>query len=185
MYFFSKNKQNITFKPISLENAYLAILGDDLETASVIFQSLDSPRANWGKSLVGILMGYLERFPTYFEIRNFLEIDLDLLLKNEKIDYIEQILGSLKILSDINQETYKYIARVLIENKFYNAAEKYLDKAKATFYNDPELHFICANYYMQMKNFNLAKKSIESCLKILPNYYPAKCLKLEISNNLA
>ena len=83
MFFFSNN-YDTEFKPKSLEHAYLAIVNNDLATARVVFEGLDSPRAKWGKALVDILIGYIEKYPTYFEIRNFLEIDLDFLIKNKK-----------------------------------------------------------------------------------------------------
>ena len=98
MFFFSDENSSLAFKPGSLEHAYLAILNDDLLSAKKVFCSLSSPRARWGKALTDILSGYIEEYPSYFEIRNFLEIDLDFLLKNEKIDYVEQVLGSLNIL---------------------------------------------------------------------------------------
>ena len=128
MFFFSENQGN-DIKPHSIEGAYYAILQNDLHLAQARFESLDSPRARWGKCLIDILLGYVENYPTYFEIRNFLEIDLDFLIKNEKIDYIEMILGSLDLLININQETYKYVARVMFENHLYNVAQKYLEKS--------------------------------------------------------
>ncbi len=180
MFFFNENKK-IQFPAHSIESAYLLILNNDLKSAQAIFESLDSPRALWGKAFVDILIGYIERMPTYFEIRNFLEIDLDFLVKNEKLDYIEQILGSLEHLININQETYKYVARVFFENKLYNVAKEYLDKSQGIFYNDPELHFLFAKYYINIRDYELASKHIEACLSILPDYYPAKLLKEQIS----
>ena len=41
-------------------------------------------------------------------------------------------------------------AIVLYENKLYKAAREYLDKSKKIFYNDPELHFIYAKYYLAL-----------------------------------
>ncbi|MBE7702673.1 MAG: hypothetical protein E7Z89_01350 [Cyanobacteria bacterium SIG28] len=178
MYFF--NIQNCNFKPRSIEHAYFCILNKDLENAEAVFASLDSPRANWGKSLVGILRGFLERFPTYFEIRNFFEIDLDFLLKNEKLEYVELLLGSLELLSQINQEAYKFAARVMYENKLYNATREYLEKSKKLNYRDPELHFLLSKYYMDYHNYSEANYYIEECLKILPDYYPAKKQKIAI-----
>ena len=184
MFFFSDNSDNEAFKPGSLEHAYLAILNDDLLSAGKVFSSLSSPRARWGKALVDILSGYIEEYPSYFEIRNFLEIDLDFLLKNEKIDYVEQFLGGVDLLADINNETYKYVARVMHENKLYKVCKEYLDKSKNLFYNDPELHFIYAKYYLNFGNYSDAEYHIDECIKILPDYYPAKVLKREIQAQL-
>lgn len=184
MFFFYKNKST-NFNPQSVEHAYLAILNDDLITAQKIFKSLYSPRAKWGSSLTEILTGYIENLPTYFEIRNFLEIDLDFLIKNEKIDYIEQVLGSLKLLVNINQETYKYVARVMFENKLYKASREYLEKSKNIFYNDPELHFMYAKYYLNTREYEKADYHLDECLNIIPDYFPAKSLQKEISRYLA
>lgn len=180
MFFFNEKIKEPTFTPRSIEHAYLAILNNDLNTAIAVFESLDSPRARWGKALTGILAGFMEYYPSYFEIRNFFEIDLDFFIKNEKFEYIENILGSLQILSDINQEIYKYTARVMYENKLYNAALKYMEKAKQIFYKDPELHFMFAKYYIENKNYKLANYHIDECLNIVPTYFPAIEIKKEI-----
>lgn len=184
MFFFTKN-QDIEFKPGSIEHAYFAILDENLISAQTILESLDSPRAKWGKILVEILLGYIEHYPTYFEIRNFLEIDLDFLIKNEKISYVEQVLGSIKLLADINQESYKYVARVMFENKLFKACREYLEKSKDIFYNDPELHFLYAKYYIKTREYDKADFHLDECLNILPDYFPAKNLQREISRYLA
>lgn len=182
MFFFTENNTEFDFKPISIECAYLLILKDDLVGALNIFRQIDSPRALWGRVLVEILKGYTENYPSYFDIRNFLEIDMDFFLKNNKINYVEQLLGAIDFFEEINQEAYKFVARVMIENKLYNVAKKYLDKSKSVYYKDPELHFIYAKYYLYTHEITCAKYHIDECLKILPDYYPAKCLKSEIEN---
>ena len=183
MFFF--NQECASFKPRSIESAYLAILNNDLRTASAIFESLDSPRARWGLIFVSILEGFIKIYPSYFEIRNFLEIDLDFLIKNEKVEYIEYLLSSLEVLVNINQETYKYIARVMYENKYYNAAREYLEKSKKVFYKDPELHFMLSKYYYESREYEEAMFYIKECLKILPDYYPAKLMKQVISKYIS
>lgn len=179
MFFFDEDKK--IFKQRSVESAYLSILNDDLQTASAIFNSLDSPRARWGVILVSVLEGFLKVYPTYFDIRNFLEIDLDFLIKNEKIDYIEQLLGVLDFFSKINQETYKYAARVMYENKYYKVAREYMEKSKKVFYNDPELHFMFAKYFYETRDYSEANFYINECIKILPDYYPAKIMRAKIA----
>ncbi len=180
LFFFTNDCSNIKITPNSIEHAYCAILNDDLESAYSVFKNLDSPRANWGVSLVSILKGYVEIYPTFFGIRNFLEIDLDFLLKNNKISYVEQVLGSLDFLVTINQEAYKFTARVMLENDLYSAGLKYMEKSKNVYYQDPELHFMFAKYYIKMQNFKEAEYYINECLKLLPDYYPAHILKEKI-----
>lgn len=179
-FFFNDDCSSLAIVPNSVEHAYLAILNDDLTSANIIFENIDSPRARWGRSLVSILKGFMTNYPTYFEIRNFLEIDLDFLLRNNKIDYVEQCLGALEILSTINQETFKFAARVMLENKLYSAAIKYMDRSKQIYYNDPELQFMYAKYYMDTKHYKDAYLYINECLKLLPSYYPAQTMKNRI-----
>lgn len=179
-FFFYDDCSALNIKPNSLEHAYLAILNDDLDTAMTVFCNNDSPRSRWGKILVSILKGFMSQYPTYFEIRNFLEIDLDFLLKNNKIEYVEQCLGALEPLSSINQEIYKYAARVMIANRIFSAAIKYMDKSKKIYYNDPELHYMYAKYYYDMMQYKDAYNYINECLKLLPTYYPALKIKEKI-----
>lgn len=179
-FFYSAEPPVYEIQAGSVEHAYLAILNNDLFAAQKIFALTDSPRSKWGKSLVSILEGYLDTFPTFFQIRNFLEIDLDFLLKNEKINYVEQVLGALEILAEINQETYKFAARVMYENKLYSTSLKYMEKSKKIHYGDAELHFMLSKYYMHVHDYALALYYIDECLKLLPDYYPAILLKEKI-----
>ena len=105
---------------------------------------------------------------------------MDFLLKNNEIDYVEQCLGALEVLSNINQEIYKFAARVMIVNKLFSAGLKYMEKSKEIFYNDPELHFMYAKYYMDISNYKNAYFYINECLNLLPSYYPAICMKEKI-----
>ena len=178
--FFDNKSSELKISPGSIEHAYFAILYDDLDSAYQIFSRIDSPRAKWGIVLLSILKGFMTQYPTFFQIRNFFEIDLDFLLKNNKISYVEQCLGALELLSGINQEIYKFTARVMIENKLYSSALKYMDKSKQIYYNDPELHFMLAKYYFDFKNYNYSYFYINECLKLFPNYYPALLIKKNI-----
>ena len=182
-FFFYDDCSDIAILPNSLEHAYLAVLNNDLSYSKEIFSALDSPRAKWGKVFVSVLEGFLDVYPTYFQIRNFLEIDLDFLLKNNKIGYVEQFLGSLDIMSAINQESYKFAARVMYENNLYSAALNYMEKSKQIYYNDPELHFMFSRYYMENHNYEQAYYYICECLKLIPDYFPAIQLKQKFEEN--
>ena len=183
IFFFYPNCSDIKIIPNSLEHAYLCILNNDLSSAKAIFSKIDNPRGIWGTILVSIFEGYMEIFPTYFQIRNFLEIDLDFLLKNEKLDYIEQLLGALDIFADINQESYKFVARVMFENNLLSAAFNYMQKSKDIYYNDAELHFMLMRYYIKVHDFEQAYFYANECLQLIPDYYPALSMKQKIEEN--
>ncbi len=184
-FFFYKDCSDLEIFPNSVEHAYLAILNEDLYKAHQIFSKLDSPRSHWGDALVSILSdGWMTKRPTYFQIRNFMEIDTDFLLKNQKIDYVEQLLGALEIFSKINSQTYKFAARVMLENNLLQAAYTYMEEAKRIYYQDPELHYMLAKYFIERKNFEKAYFSVKECLNLLPDYYPALCLKQKIEENI-
>ena len=163
-----------------IRDAYSELLNDNLKKAEFLFKKTDSPRAHWGISLIQIINGYIERYPSYFEIRNFLEIDLDFLLKNNKNDYVKRVFNSVDLLENINQETYKYCARVLYENKLYDKSLEYLKKSAEVFYNDPELHVLFAKYYLNTGEYNLSNWYLDECIKICPDYFPAKKMKSQI-----
>lgn len=181
MYFFDIQDRNI-YKN-SVELGYLNLLNEHLDVAHAIFNKNDSPRAHWGIVLVSILKGYMKEYPTYFQVRNFYEIDLDFLLRNEKIKYVESLLGAIDILVNINHEVYKYAARVMYENRFYTVAYDYMIKSKSINYNDAELHFMLAKYYIENKRYNDAFISVNECINLMPDYYPASVLKQEIEQN--
>ena len=180
-FFFLDNCENLDISPNSIEHAYIAIIQDELDVAGRVFQSLDSPRASWGEILVNLIKNRcITVYPTFFQIRNFFEIDADFLIKNKKIDYVENLLGALEVFSNINQEIYKYAGRVMYENGLFTAALKYFEESKKIFYNDPELHFLLAKYWIKFNNYKEADFYINECLKLLPSYYPAQILKSKI-----
>lgn len=180
IFLFSSNLTEIKIRPNSIEHAYLLILQNDIKNAKKLFQKIDSPRGNWGSIFCDILQGFIKEFPTYFQLRNFLEIDLDFLIKNQKVEYIEQVLGALETLSIANHEIYKYVARVMQANNFPQLTHKYLQESKHIYYNDPELLYMLAKYYLDTKDVTNANFYIEECIKILPNYYPAQLIKRKI-----
>lgn len=166
-----------------LEYAYCKLLEGDADKAKSAFLSIykNDLRADWGRKLIQFIQGYVSEVPSYFQIRNFLEIDLNLLIKAGQPDYVENIINGADIFYSINPESYKFIARVMLNNGFHDVAIFYLNKAKDKFYNDPELHLMLANCHIQNRDINKAKASISDCLTILPEYFPAKILLAKIS----
>lgn len=166
-----------------LELGYCALLDDDLDRASKIFKSIRKidKRANWAAFLVDLLNERFNGYPTYFELRNFLEIDINIFINSYKGDYVEKIASYADFLFTINPEVYKFIGRVFLNNDLEQYGIFFLKRAKDNFYNDPELHFLLAEFYYKHKNYLEAQKSLNSCLKILPGYFPAVNLLKKVS----
>lgn len=161
-----------------LEYAYCKLLSGDINTAKVEFSKIAKfdRRADWGEKLIQFIEGYVANVPSYFQIRNFLEIDLNLLIRNGQLQFVENIICGADLFYSINPESYKFISRVMLNNDFTEVALYYLNMAKEKFFNDPEMHFMLANCYVRKNEIPLAKEAIKNCLTILPEYFPAKRL---------
>jgi len=173
--FFEKNN-------FPLELAYCKLLTGKLTEAEKLFTGIQEreTRARWGKIISKILLEKQTPYPTYFDIKNFLEIDLNLLINYEKGEFVEEIIKYADMFSSVNPETHKYIGRVFWNNELYSYGKFFLERAKNYFYQDPELHVLLANVYIAEDNREKALKAIDNCLKILPEYFPAKDLKRKL-----
>lgn len=176
--FFDKNNYPLEF-------AYCKLLRGEPDVSIQIFDSIKEreTRAHWASIMTGILLEKLTPYPTYFEIRNFLEIDLNLLINYEKGKYVEEIIKYADLFASVNSETHKYIGRVFWNNELYSYGKFFLERAKNYFYQDPELHVLLANVYEAEGNKDKALNSVENCLKILPEYFPALDLKRKLTKN--
>lgn len=166
-----------------LEQAYCEIVLDNLKGARKIFEEIQDSdtRARWGLVMLDFIKGTVSAYPTYFELRNFLEIDLNILITYYKGDYVEKIVRYADFMYTINPEVHKFIGRVFLKNDMKTQAMFFLKRAKDYFYHDPELHYILAEVYFEDGDFELAKKSLETCLEILPEYAPAATLLKQIT----
>ena len=181
--FFAKNG-------FTLEYAYCKLLDDDLKGAKQLFlktKDFDN-RANWGYKIVSILQQKhrqrevsIDEMPSFFQLRSFLEVDLNLLMTYNKGNYVEILCGYSDIFASINSESYKYFARAFHFHNYPQFAEFFAQKAKDAFYNDPELHYQIALQKYTNGDKDEAKRYCLSCLHILPNYFPA----VRMLNNLA
>lgn len=169
-----------------LEAGYCCLMLDKLDKAQKHFLALNGrdDRAEWALFLLCMIQDSVKTGPTYFQIRNFLEIDLNLLMLYCKGEYIEKIIKYADFMAYYNPESYKFIGRVFWANDFMPAAKLFLRKAKDKFYQDPELHYLLAYIaYYEDKDINQCKKALSACLEMLPEYAPANKLLKLINNN--
>jgi len=165
-----------------LEQAYCELVLDNLSGARQIFSEIEDQdaRAHWGLIMLDFIKGTVSNYPTYFELRNFLEIDLNILITYCKGNYVEKIVRYADFMFTINPETHKFIGRVFLNNDMKPQAMFFLKRAKDHFYHDPELHYILASIYYEDGDISLCQKALNTCLEVLPNYAPAKALMAKI-----
>ncbi len=169
-----------------LEQAYCEIILDNLKKASSILTELEfqDSRAHWGLVMLDCIKGCITRYPTYFELRNFLEIDLNILITYCKGDYVEKIVRYADFMFTINPEVHKFIGRVFLKNGLKPQAMFFLNRAKDNFYQDPELHYLLAEVYNDENKIDKCTDALNTCLSILPNYAPAAAMLNKIKNKI-
>lgn len=172
-----------------LEEAYARLLSNDIAGAKVLFSFIKERdiRAHWALFMISLLEDNVQEYPSYFELRNFLEIDLNILITYYKGDYVEKIIRYADYMYTINPEVHKFIGRVLYNNGLVEQGLFFLNRAKSYFYHDPELHFMLGYIYFSQGKLDDAQNALENGLRVLPEYFPSENLLkkvIETKNNL-
>ena len=169
-----------------LELGYCFLLSDNLKDARAAFiqaREFDK-RANWALFMTNLFLNLPADYPSYFELRNFLEIDLNILIQAGKGEFVEKLISYADFFYTINPEVYKYLGRVFLNNDLEQYGYFFLMRAKDYFYNDPELHYLLAEFFFNKKDFKEAKKYAQACLKVLPEYFPAKKMMEKVDDDV-
>ena len=144
-----------------------------------------SPLANWLICLIDIIENSYNEIPTYFQIRNFYEQDLNMILKYKNIEYFNKLIAANNYLEHFNKEIYKYTGKVLLYNAEYEKAKQFLLKSLDIFFKDSETHFLLGELYEKKGNLKEAKREYKIANEVNNGYFPAiKKLKDLGSNQL-
>lgn len=156
--------------------AYSKFLQGDLDEARIFLALIKdtSPAVNWLLGLIDLLYDNYKTEFTYFQIRNFYEEDLEMLFLYNQTRIAEEIIKRNKFFETFNKEIYKYSARVLFNNKYYEQAKILLKKSLDIFYKDPETHFLLGEIYEITGDIEQAKKSYKKSFEVNGEYAPAK-----------
>lgn len=159
------------------------LLQGNLENTKTIWNSIkdENQAILWGRSLLEFINLYVVHIPSFFQIRAFLEVDLDAILKANLITYCENIVNGAHLFAQNNQESYKFIGRVFVNNEYFDLAELFLKRAKDICYVDPEVHFLLAKCHISRKNIQEAKKALNVSIEKGYGYYPARKLLEKIN----
>lgn len=161
------------------------LLGDEKE-AECFWKKDKNPdiATSWGLIVLDLIKLKIKQRPSFFQVRAFLEVYLNLFIVNNHLRWAENIISASDIIVKSNPETYKFIARVLFANGYFNLVEKFIEESKNIFYFDPEAHFIQAQAYYLEKDYKKAYDSIIDTLTAAGEYYPALEFKKLIEEKL-
>ncbi len=166
--------------------AYCKFIMEDIDGAELILKLVkaSSPAVNWLLFLIEVIKDDITQPPTYFQLRNFYEQDLEMLFQYQKKDFIYKIIEKNSYMEYFNREIYKYTARVLLNNNYIDIAEKFLKKSLDICYKDPETHYILAELCLIKKDIQKAKQEFYISSSIVGEYLPAKNKLKDLSNGL-
>ena len=167
--------------------AYCKFLKGEIDEAEKLLERMRdlNPFVNWLLCLIDIIKGTKNEIPAYFQVRNFYEQDMNMLIKYENYDFAEEILKNTDYLAQFNKEVYKFAARVFMDNNEYEKAEIFLKESIYLFYNDPESHFMLAETYLALGSKMTAKEEYQKADAVSSGYGPAQNkLKMLEENHL-
>lgn len=181
--FFNQKKYDVAFEMFDdlgccYECGYCKLLLGDIGGAQYFWKKIKntSPAVDWGLNLISIVQLTIPSSLTFFQIRNFLERDMQLLFETNQLRMLENIMSASDILAEFNPESYKFIGRVLLNNGYFDLANEFLQKALDVCYSDCEVHFLLAQYYLFKKDVQSAIKILKKSISINSGYFPAKNL---------
>ena len=155
--------------------AYCEFLNGNLKQAKafLLLEKEPSIASNWLNYICSALQNDFVLFPTYFEIRNFYEQDLEMLFKYDQKDIINKILHLSSVLEKYNGEIHKFNGRVLKNNGYLEFAEECLLKSVDICYKDPETHYLLGELYELNGDMQRAKEEYKKAVDVNKGYYPA------------
>lgn len=161
------------------------LLGDDIEARKIWNGVINPcPAVFWGLDILDIIRCRYSVYPTYFQVRAFLEVYLHLFILNEHLTWAENMISGHEIFSKVNYESCKFIARVLFFHGYDELTLDFIEKSKKICYPDPEALFIEAQTYLRCNNNTKALHSLNKILEIVPEYTPALNLKKCVETTL-
>lgn len=156
--------------------AYCYLIKGEYPKAKTILLRIKnySSFTKWLLFLTNFINGDLSIAPTFLQIRNFYEQDLERFIRTKQYKTVNKIIAQNVYLERFNREIYKYTARVFLNNNLNNNAENFLKKSLDICYKDPETHFLLGEIYSQKKDKINAIKEFEKANAIFGEYIPAK-----------
>lgn len=167
------------YKKLNLpfQEGFCYLLTGNITKAKEIWNKTpDSSAVLWGQTVIGIIESKINHFPTYFQIRNYLESTLSYLFEAKRYDYIEKLISAKEFLAEFNIESYRIIGKVLLEYNWFNLSKQYLEKSVGELPQDYEAYYLLGLWYYQNNEPKKAKYFLRRCVDINDYYCAASKL---------
>ena len=157
-----------------------ALLLKDEKKANYYWQKSKtySPASQWGLVILDLIhLKTPSKKPSFFQTRAQLEIYINLFIKNDLIEWAQNIISMNDFFFESNPESYKFIARALYSNGYFDLAITFCKKTLKLFYSDPEAFLILSQCYYLIGNLGEALDCINRVNAIVDDYFPAIIFK--------
>ncbi len=154
----------------------LIILKEIQEAKKILLSSPDSAAKFWCEFLIELFSGNkdIHESPSFFTIRNFLELTVYSLLRAGNQDYIKLLIEHLNKLLDINQDSEKFIGYAYFHFGDLDRAVSFLNSAIKRNSYDGEIYFTLGQLYLQKGSVYGALAMLENAHLLLPDHAPTK-----------
>ena len=149
-----------------------------------------SPSSQWGLAVLDLIhLKRPKKRPSFFQTRAFLEIYISLFIENGLIEWAENMVSMCDTFYLSNPESYKFIARALFANGYFDLAMTFCEKSLKLFYVDPEAFLILSQCHYLKGNLGEALDCVNRINALISDYYPTilfrDVLKKEIAKKYA
>lgn len=138
--------------------------------------------SDWGLKVLEMINLKTPFLPSFFQTRAFLEVYISIFIENKLIEYAQNLINFCDFLYETNPEAYKFIARALFANSYFDLAIEFCHKTLDNFYYDPEAMLILAQSYYLIGKKEEAKNYNNQILSMVNDYYPAILFKDILEN---
>ena len=179
-YFYQKAYKS-AFEIFCAENDYYgaglcAFLQGDCDLARSFWKKNSScPACSWGlKVLDFVALKVPRKKASFFQTRAYLEVYINLLIENNKIEWVQNLVASCDLLYQSNPESFKFIARALFSNGYFELAIMFCKKTLKLFYSDPEAFLILSQCYYLLGDLGEALDCVNRVNNMIDDYFHAK-----------
>jgi tetratricopeptide (TPR) repeat protein len=157
------------------EAGLCSFLLNKMHEAKKIWENIKSPciGTSWGLIALDLINLKPDKRPSYLQVRAFYEVYLNLLIENNFLKYAENLINVYPTLIRSNCEIFKFIARALFANGYYDLSMDFIAKSKQVEFFDPEAIFISSQINCIKRRYSDAIADLDEILNKTPYYFPA------------